>query len=76
MEAESVTVPAERVTDAAGRVVRSSSFEKGLREHAANGTASAITVSRRLKVKQFLSGNISDDCSVKVVWPACGRALL
>jgi hypothetical protein len=76
MDAESVTAPAERVTDAAGRVDRSLSSAKGLREHAANGMASAITVSRRLKVKQFFPGNIIGGCSVKVVSSAKGWVLL
>jgi hypothetical protein len=76
MDDASVTAPAERVTDAAGRVDRSLSSANGFKEHAANGMARAMTVSRRLKVKQFFPGNIIGGCSVKVVWPAGRRALL
>jgi hypothetical protein len=76
MDEASVTVPAERDADAAGRVDRSLSSANGFREHAASGMASAITVSRRPKVEQFFPGNIIGGCSVKWAWPAGGRALL
>jgi hypothetical protein len=76
MDAASLAVPAARVAGAVARAGCSRSPAKGFREHAANGMASAITVSRRLKVKQIFTGNIIGGCSVKVVWPASRRALL